>query len=149
MQYSVQPDEIVGFIYFLTRTTQEQQQAWLEKYPELKKTNFEHLLTENRQKSGPSLARLFNFIEDIKDVTTLYDILDDYPDKNVDINKMKETVKSVWPIYHSFYQQNAKELRHCAKQADKFMNNTAIESLKNVAQFYNYDMPSNYTVKHV
>ena len=151
MHYSVQPNEIAGFIHFFSSTTPEQKDVWLDKYPELKETDFENLvalMAESKKKSGPSISdsMLHDFIDKIKILDDLKKILDDYPRKDIDINKMKQTLDSIWPIYDKFYQEQVGKLDSMSNQASTFMNQEAVKPLENVAKFYNYEIPQDYTV---
>ena len=151
MNFSIQPNEIAGFIHFFSSTTPEQKDVWLDKYPELKTTNFENLITlmaENKKKSGPSISdsMLHDFIDKINNLDDLKKVLDGYPGKDIDINKMKQTLDSIWPIYDKFYQEQASKLNSMSDQATQFMNKETVKPLENVAKFYNYKVPQDYTI---
>ena len=103
MNFSFQANEIAGFIHFFSSTTPEQKDVWVDKYPELKKTDFENLIAlmaESKKKSGPSISdsMLHDFIDKINSLDDLRKMLDGYPVKDIDINRIKQTLDSIWPI---------------------------------------------------
>ncbi len=155
MKYSVEANEIAGFIHFFGDVAPKREMDWIKRYPELGKTDYQKLIglmRANKHKIAPDGIRLtdnylYAGIEQMKTVDELKKRILAYSGNDIDKNRMNQMIDSVWPVFHSFYPQNASELNQSAKTAQEFMNQNATKPLEAIAHFYNYELPSDYTVK--
>lgn len=148
MSYSVQPNEIAGFIALLDAANfyaQEhaERRKWLEHFPELKKTRFEELvdyIRDESQSCGKALPlrRVIQmFLPEIHSLDNLKNHISKSRNPDIDSSKIGEMIDSVYPVYQKFYKSNEKTLHKTAMQATELLNKIAFEPLKQVSHFFN------------
>jgi len=142
MHYSVQPSEIAGFVAFLDAANFYHQEngeknAWLERLPELKQTDFEKLVDfvrdENLYEAMQMLLSEKNSVDDLKEFITKS------LNSEIKADKINAMIDSVYPVYQKFYQDNEKTLQNTAPQVNDFLNKMALDPLKQVGHFFNPD----------
>ena len=162
MRYSVQPNEIAGFVALLDAAnfySQEhgEKSKWLERFPELKNTKFEELvdfIRDESQSSGKALPLrklLQVFLPEIRSVDDLKNYIRQSRNSNIDSVKIGEMIDSVYPVYQKFYQANEAKLKDTAKRATELLDKIAIEPLKQVSHFFNpeYQPAEKITTVHM
>ena len=142
MHYSVQPSEFAGFVSFLNTANFYHQEkgeknAWLERLPELKQTDFEKLVDfvrdENLSEETKKLLSEMNSVDDLKEFITKSS------NPKIKADKINAMIDSVYPVYQKFYQDNEKTLQNKASQVNDLLNKMALDPLKQVEHFFNPD----------
>ena len=144
-QYSIQPNEIAGFIALLDCAdfyAQERGEKgkWLKQFPELKNTKFEELVDYIRDESQFEKKYPFRkltqlFLPKIHTVDDFKKYITQFRPKEAD--KINVMIDSVYPVYQKFYKNNEVKLTDIAQHTTEFLNKIAIEPLKQVWTFFN------------
>lgn len=145
MHYSVQPNEIAGFISLLNAAdfySQEkgEKSKWLERLPELKQTDFEKLIDFIRDKNlstGKFIPLMQTHLNEMNSVDDLKEFITKFPTSEMKFNKINAMIDSVYPVYQKFYQDNERILQNTASKVNDLLNKIALNPLKQVERFFN------------
>ena len=150
VKYSVQPNEIAGFISLLDAANfysqeKDERRKWLERLPELKQTDFEKLVDFIREESLsagkfiPLRRAMQVFLNKINSVDDLKKFIAKSPNPEIKADKINGMIDSVYPVYQKFYRDNEKILQDTAPQVNDLLNKIALDPLKQVGHFFNPD----------
>ena len=147
--YSVQPNEMAGFIALLDcadfySEEKKEREGWLELLPQLKDTDFNELVNFMRDEKQSERKRLKTSLMDalrillpeIHSLEELKEKIAKSPNPDVKPEEIGMMIDSVYPIYQEFFHQYAPLLKEKGEEIAGVLNEHAQDSLERVAHFY-------------
>ena len=133
MKYSVQPNEMMGFLNMLT-ANDRQQKKWISAIPELNNIDFKGLI-EFISKNNILNVDFFKSIDPEK-----YSLIDF---KSCIPENYTNNLEMAYNGYHSFYEKS--NIENYVEQIEKTINSLGQDSFKQMAHFYGLKNADDYT----